>query len=156
MHDSGATAAVCPTSNLFLGSGFFDFQAAQAHRMPWGLASDIGGGTSLSPFQTMLAAFYVEQQRPGPAEQRLDPQAWWWHHTAGSAQALGLAGQIGNLAIGCEADFILLNDQATPLLARRCAQAHNLSEWLFAMLVLADDRAIAQTFVQGQPQKNGA
>ena len=154
MAETLACAAACPTSNLFLGSGFFDPQAAQAAGMGWALASDVGGGTSLSPFQTMLGGFFVQQQSRCPPQDRLTPQAWWWHHTAGAAQVLGLQGMCGNLAPGCEADFVLLDDQATPLLARRCGQAQTLSEWLFALMVLGDDRAIAQTFVQAKPHKN--
>ncbi|MDZ4128139.1 MAG: guanine deaminase, partial [Hydrogenophaga sp.] len=46
MQQTGAAAAVSPTSNLFLGSGFFDYAAADAAGMRYGLASDVGGGTS--------------------------------------------------------------------------------------------------------------
>ena len=57
---------------------------------------------------------------------------------------------MGNLLPGCEADFIAINPRATPLLARRTAQASNLDELLFALIVLGDDRAVAHTVVQGQ------
>jgi guanine deaminase len=152
MVQRGAAAAVCPTSNLFLGSGYFDFAAAQQTGMQHGLASDVGGGTSFSPFKTMLAAYYVARSsaltggvaKPGMT---LSPQQLWWQHTAGAAQALGLAGVVGNLTVGCEADFVLLNPQATPLLARRSARAANLDELLFAMIVLGDERVIEQTHV---------
>ena len=59
MRATGAAAAVSPTSNLFLGSGFFDYEGAQRAGFKYGLASDVGGGTSFSPFHTMLAAYYV-------------------------------------------------------------------------------------------------
>ena len=49
---------------------------------------------------------------------------------------------IGNLQPGCEADFIVLDPAATPLLARRTAAAANLDELLFALIVLGDDRVI--------------
>ncbi|HWJ93883.1 MAG TPA: guanine deaminase, partial [Telluria sp.] len=62
MRERGAAAAVCPTSNLFLGSGFFDYAAAKAAGFRYGLASDVGGGTSFSPFHTMLAAYYVGRE----------------------------------------------------------------------------------------------
>ena len=54
---------------------------------------------------------------------------------------------VGNLLPGCEADFVVLNPQATPLLARKTAQAASLDELLFAMIVLGDDRLIAQTVI---------
>ena len=68
MRSTGAAAAVSPTSNLFLGSGFFDYEGADRIGFKYGLASDVGGGTSFSPFHTMLAAYYVGregQTKPG-------------------------------------------------------------------------------------------
>lgn len=150
MRERGAAAAVCPTSNLFLGSGYFDFVAADAAGMRYGLASDVGGGTSFSPFQTMLAAYYAGREGQAKTGISIPPAVLWWQHTAGAAQALGLDGVVGNLLPGCEADFIAVNPHATPLLARRTAQACTLDELLFALIVLGDDRAVAHTVVQGR------
>lgn len=150
MAEVGASAAISPTSNLFLGSGFFDYPAADSTGLRYGLASDVGGGTSFSPFQTMHAAYTVGRQSVGHPGVSLAPGHLWWQHTAGAAAALGLSGRVGNLAPGCEADFVVLNPRATPLLARRSAQAETLAEWLFALIVLGDDRLITHTVVQGQ------
>ena len=147
MRDTGAVAAVSPTSNLFLGSGFFDYAEADRVGMDYGLASDVGGGTSFSPFHTMLAAYYVGREGQAKRGLSLSPQHLWWQHTAGAAKALGLAGVVGNLQPGCEADFIVLNPQATPLLARRTAQAGSIDELLFAMIVLGDDRLVEKTVI---------
>ncbi len=147
MRRTGAAAAVCPTSNLFLGSGFFDYAGADQAGMVYGLASDVGGGTSLCPFHTMLAAYTVGrvgQIKPGLS---LLPQHLWWQHTVGAAQALGLEGVVGNLQPGCEADFVVLNPHATPLLARKTGRADSLDELLFSMIVLGDDRLIERTFI---------
>ncbi len=148
---SGAAAAVCPSSNLFLGSGFFDYARANAAGFVYGLASDVGGGTSFSPFRTMLAAYYVGRTAvPGLQTQAglsLSPQHLWWQHTAGAAQAMGLDGVVGNLLPGCEADFVVINPAATPLLARKTALAANLDELLFSMIVLGDDRLIEKTVI---------
>ncbi len=147
MRETGAAAAVSPTSNLFLGSGFFDYAGADRIGFQYGLASDVGGGTSFSPFHTMLAAYYVGREGQSTTGLSLSPQHLWWQHTAGAAQALGLAGVIGNLQPGCEADFIVINPTATPLLARRTARANNLDELLFAMIVLGDDRLIDKSII---------
>ena len=147
MRSTGAAAAVSPTSNLFLGSGFFDYEGADRIGFKYGLASDVGGGTSFSPFHTMLAAYYVGregQTKPGVS---LSPQNLWWQHTAGAAQALGLEGVIGNLQPGCEADFIVIDPAVTPLLARKTSQSTNLDELLFSLIVLGDDRAISRTVI---------
>ncbi len=147
MRDTGAAAAISPTSNLFLGSGFFDYAGADRVGFQYGLASDVGGGTSLSPFRTMLAAYTVGregQTKPGVS---LSPQQLWWQHTAGAARALGLEGVVGNLAPGCEADFIVLQPRCTSLMARRTGSADNLDELLFAMIVLGDDRLVERTVI---------
>lgn len=150
MRSTGAAAAVSPTSNLFLGSGFFDYEGADRVGFRYGLASDVGGGTSFSPFHTMLAAYYVGREGQTKPGLSLSPQQLWWQHTAGAAIALGLEGAIGNLAPGCEADFIVIDPQATPLLARRTSLAASLDELLFSLIVLADDRAIARTVIAGR------
>lgn len=153
MRSTGAAAAVSPTSNLFLGSGFFDYLAADHAACLYGLASDVGGGTSFSPFHTMLAAYYVGREGQSKTGVSLTPAQLWWQHTGGAARALGLEGVVGNLLPGCEADFVVLNPQATPLLARKTALAGNLDELLFAMIVLGDDRLIEKTVIS---QADGA
>lgn len=105
----------------------------------------VGGGTSFSPFHTMLAAYYVGREGQSKSGVSLQPQHLWWQHTAGAARALGLDGVVGNLQPGCEADFVVLNPQATPLLARKTAQAGSLDELLFAMIVLGGDRLMERT-----------
>ena len=149
MHDTGAAAAVCPTSNLFLGSGFFDYAAARRAGFRYGLASDVGGGTSFSPIHTMLAAYYVGREGRTKAGLSLSPQELWWQHTAGAAAALGLQGVVGNLQPGCEADFVVLNPAATPLLARKTANAASLDELLFSLIVLGDDRVVERAVIAG-------
>ncbi|MBT9505675.1 guanine deaminase [Rhodoferax sp.] len=152
MRDTGAAAAVCPGSNLFLGSGFFDYVAADRAGFKYGLGSDVGAGTSFSPFHTMRAAYCVGREGQTKAGVSLSPQQLWWQHTAGAARSLGLDGAlgrpaVGNLQPGCEADFVVLNPQATPLLARRTARAASLDELLFAMIVLGDDRLVEKTVI---------
>ncbi|MEO8855799.1 MAG: guanine deaminase [Burkholderiaceae bacterium] len=147
LRETGTAAAVSPSSNLFLGSGFFDYAGAQRAGFRYGLASDVGGGTSLSPFRTMLAAYTVGREGHTKQGLSLSAQNLWWQHTAGAAEALGLAGVIGNLQPGCEADFVVLDPCATPLLARRTRSAASLEELLFAMIVLGDDRLVEQACV---------
>jgi guanine deaminase len=150
MSETGAAIACSPTSNLFLGSGFFDFAASDKAKLQYGLASDVGGGTSFSPFVTMHAAYTVARQDVGRPGQSLSPHKLWWLHTAGAAQCLGLNGVAGNLLPGCEADFVVINPFATELLMRRSKQADSLDEWLFAMIVLGDDRLIHRVIIQGE------
>ncbi|MDR6856433.1 guanine deaminase [Variovorax guangxiensis] len=147
MRETGTAAAVSPTSNLFLGSGFFDFEGADRIGCAYGLASDVGGGTSFSPFSTMLAAYYVGREGQTKPGLSIAPSQLWWRHTGGAARALGLAGTIGNLQPGCEADFLVLDPKATPMLARKTARANSLEELLFALIVLGDDRLVERTVI---------
>ena len=103
----------------------------------------------------MLAAYYVGREGQTKPGLSLSPQQLWWQHTAGAARALGLEGVVGTLQPGCEADFVVLNPQATPLLARKTALAANLGELLFALIVLGDDRVIERTVIS-QARAGGA
>lgn len=145
LAESGAGVAVCPSSNLFLGSGFFDFGQAERHRVRLGLGTDIGAGTSFSMMHTAGLAYQAALAR----EDRLDPFRALYLATAGSAAILHIADRVGALEVGQEADFTVLDDRATPLLARRTRGA-SLAERLFAMQVLGDDRIIRATYVLGE------
>jgi guanine deaminase len=149
MAERGAIAAVCPTSNLFLGSGLFDFDASLAAGMALSLATDVGGGQSFSMFSAMRSAHEVGRLR-GHALSSL--QLWYWA-TRGAARALGW-NDVGTLEPGAEADVIVLDANATPLLARRAARAQSVEDLLFALLVLGDDRVVTQTYIAGMPAKH--
>ncbi|MCC2596337.1 guanine deaminase [Pusillimonas sp. MFBS29] len=146
MAETQTLAAHCPTSNLFLGSGLFDFAATQACGVPVALGTDVGGGTSFSMLQTMAAAHNVARM----TGHHLSAHRLFYLATEGAARGLDLGGRIGTLAAGAEADFVVLDPQATPLLARRTARAESLEELLFALIVLGDDRAVAATYSAGR------
>ncbi|PHV08250.1 guanine deaminase [Janthinobacterium sp. BJB412] len=146
MADSGAAAAVCPTSNLFLGSGLFDFDRADRAGMLLSLATDVGGGTSFSMLQTMNEAYKVARL----SGSYLPALRMFYLATLGAARSMQLEGTIGNFAAGAEADFIVLDAQATPLLQRRSAHCDSLEELLFALALLGDDRAVAATYAAGR------
>lgn len=152
MAASGAVAAVCPTSNLFLGSGLFDFSASLAAGMRLALATDVGGGQSFSMFATMRSAHEVARLR-GASLGAL--QLWYWA-TRGAAESLGWTGRVGTLAPGAEADVVVLDPRATPLLARRTDRAASFEELLFALIVLGDERVVRETFIAGRPSKSQA
>jgi guanine deaminase len=145
LSESGAGIAVCPTSNLFLGSGFFNFAQAAEHGVRLGLGTDIGAGTSFSILHSAGIAYQAALMRG----HRLDPFRALYLATAGSARLLRIEDRVGALEVGQEADFVLLDDQATPLLARRTREAP-LAERLFALQILGDDRAIRRTYIMGQ------
>jgi guanine deaminase len=146
MAASGAVAAVCPTSNLFLGSGLFDFGAAIETGMRVALATDVGGGTSFSMLRTMSEAYKVAQLRG----HRLTPWRAFYLATLAGAQALKLDDRIGNFEPGKEADFLVLRMDSTPLIARRMQTARTPAEKIFALMMLGDEREIGATYIMGK------
>ena len=145
MAGAGAAMSFCATSNLFLGSGLFDLRAANDLRIKVGIGTDVGGGTSLSLLRTLAESYKVTHLRGHV----MSPKAAFYLATLGGARALSLDGKIGNFEIGKEADFIVLDPQATALQARRNATAANVDERLFALMMLGDDRSVAETYVMG-------
>ena len=143
---SGAGVAFCPSSNLYLGSGLFDIAEADAAGLPFALATDVGGGSSFSMLRTMGEAYKVAQL----SGRQLTPLRAFYLATLAGARQLRLQDRIGSFIPGHEADFIVLDPAATPLLARRMDQCHTLSERLRLWMILGDDRAIADTYVLGQ------
>ncbi len=146
MSEKGGAAAFCPSSNLFLGSGLYDLRKMGDATLRTGLASDVGGGTSLSMLRTMGEAYKVLQLQ----HQNLPAARALYLATLGAAEALRLEDKIGNLLPGKEADFIVLDAKGTDMSARRLAETQSPEELLFALTMLADDRHIAATFLNGQ------
>jgi guanine deaminase len=144
MAAAGAGIAFCPSSNMFLGSGLFDMAQADRHGVKLGIGTDIGAGTSLSMLHTLGAAYQTCQLRGAS----LDPFRALHLATMGGARLIGIADRVGALLPGQEADFVVLDAAATPILAHRCAGAA-LHDRLFALQVLGDDRAIA-TYLRGR------
>ena len=142
----GAAIAFCPTSNLFVGSGIFDYGKTHAAGVRVSLATDVGGGTSFSMLRTMHEAYKVSQLA-GAALSALDA---FYLATLAGAKAMGIDHVIGSCAPGREADLVVLDPQATPLMARRMARAGTLEERLFALMILGDERAVAATYILGQ------
>jgi guanine deaminase len=147
-HDSGSALAHCPTSNLFLGSGLFRIGDAKDPRRPVqvGLGTDIGGGTSFSLLATMGAAYEVAQLNG----RSLSAVEAFYLATLGGARALALDDRIGAIAPGREADLVVLDPNATPLLALRNARAESTQDMLFALMMLGDDRAVQATYLAGK------
>lgn len=144
--ECGAALIHCPTSNTFIGSGLFDMAGLKADGQLIGLATDTGGGSSFSMLRTMAAAYEVAQLR-GTA---LHPAQLYWLATQGGAKAMGMDGAIGNLAGGMEADLVVLDLAATPVIAQRTARADSFWEVLFPTIMMGDDRAVADVWVNGQ------
>lgn len=146
LKEVDASLIHCPTSNTFIGSGLFDMAGLMAAGHRIGLATDTGGGSSFSMLRTMAAAYEVGQLN-GTV---LHPAQLYWLATAGSARALRMGDKIGNLAVGSEADLVVLDLASTPAIAQRANRANDFWENLFPTIMMGDDRAIKSVWVNGQ------
>ena len=142
----GAQIAHSPSSNLFLGSGLMDWRGLEASGVAVSLASDVGGGTSLSMLRTMADAYKVQALRG----QRLSAWKALYAATRGSARALGLDGEIGSFDVGCVADLALWQYAVGPVASVRDAASTSLHERVFALMTLGDERNLVSTFVAGR------
>ena len=144
--ETEAVAVFCPTSNLFLGSGLFDWAHARQRGVKVAVATDIGGGTSYSMLRTMAEAYKVLQLQG----QSLSALEALHAVTRGNAVALGLDHLIGSFELGREADVVVLDTSATRAMAHRMETARDLVEELFVLVTLGDERNVAATYVMGE------
>ncbi|MBV8503032.1 MAG: guanine deaminase [Paucibacter sp.] len=149
---SGAQVAHCPSSNLFLGSGLFAWREAREAGMALSMASDVGGGTSLSIQRNLLDAYKIQALRG----ERLT--AWVGLHSAtrGAAQALGLVQEIGSFDAGCMADICVWNWASCSVSAAREAAASGLHERLFAWMCLSDAGNLHAAYIAGRAVHSGS
>lgn len=145
LAEISASVVHCPTSNTFIGSGLFKMAALKARGVSVGLATDTGGGSSFSMLRTMAAAYEIGQLC-GTA---LHAGQLMWLATQGSAQALHLGDKIGALEVGMEADITVLDLASTPAIAQRHAEARDVWDAVFPTLMMGDDRAIAEVWING-------
>jgi guanine deaminase len=150
ISESRSVAVFCPTSNLFIGSGLFDYERQHERGVRIATATDVGGGSSYSMLRTMDEGYKVMQLRG----QRLTPFRSFFHMTLGNARAMSLDGRIGSLEPGKEADIVVLDSSATPQMALRMETCGSLEQELFLLQTCGDDRAVVETYVMGKPMKS--
>ncbi|QCI97123.1 guanine deaminase [Agrobacterium larrymoorei] len=152
LSETGAVAVHCPTSNLFIGSGLFPMKKLQRREKPVriAVATDIGGGSSYSMLRTMDEAYKIQQL----LGERLNPLESWYLMTRGNAEALSMVDRIGTLDAGTDADITVLNASSTPAMALKMEVVNSLTEELFLMLTMGDDRTVVETYISGKPAKS--
>jgi guanine deaminase len=148
MHRTGSAIAHCPTSNFFLGSGFFNIQRAMQKERPVrvGLGTDLGAGTSFSILATLNEAYKAAQLN----SYALSSGHAYYVATRGTAHAMYLDDKIGSIAPGMEADLVVLDMKSTPIIEYRMQYAKDFEEALFIQMTLGDDRAVQATYVAGE------
>jgi len=152
LSQSGSVAVFCPTSNLFLGSGLFDYQRYSRREKPLRIAAatDVGGGTNYSMLRTMDEGYKVIALNG----EKLNPFQSFWQLTRGNAEALSVSDKVGTLDEGTDADIVVLDARSTPGMRLRMETVETLAEELFLLQTLGDDRAVREVYVAGRPAKS--
>lgn len=174
---SGGAIAFCPCSNLFLGSGLFRLgratDPAARVKLSWG--TDIGGGNRFSMLSVLDEAYKVgmcnntmldgsvdpARQDPAEAERnKVSPYRGFWSVTLGGAEGLYVDDRVGNFEAGKAADFVALDWAAGPpgtawhqSLAAEAEGPHTVEQaagLLFGIMMVADQRAVDETWVMGK------
>ncbi|MEV7694405.1 guanine deaminase [Microbacterium sp. NPDC089189] len=177
MSEAGAAVTFCPCSNLYLGSGLFRLGKVTdpERRVLTSFGTDMGGGNRFSMLNVLEDAYKVgmlnntlldgsvdpSRQNLAEAERnKLSPYRAFYAITRGSAEALYIDDRVGSFDIGREADFVVLDWTGGPPAAAWHASLYTdgrgpetldeAAELLFAIMMVGDDRAVAETWVAGQ------
>lgn len=175
---AGAAVAFCPSSNLYLGSGLFRLGRATDpdNRVLLSFGTDMGGGNRFSMLNSLEDGYKVgmlnntildgsivpSQQDLAESERnKLSPLRAFYSITRGAAEALYVDDLIGNFDIGKEADFVVLDwnggPPATPwhqsLVTDSASDSLTLdevSDLLFGIMMVGDERAVSSTWIMGE------
>ena len=146
MAKTGSKVSLCPTSNLFLGSGLFELEKLESYGIDVSLASDVGGGDSFSMFKVMNEAYKICRLN----DFNLDPIKAFYLTTLGAAKVLDMNDSIGNFEVNKEADFIVIDLNASEIISQKNKIAMGVNDILFNLMTLGDDRLIDEVFILGQ------
>jgi len=144
--ETGCSIVHCPGSNLFLGSGLFDYKKVLDNKINIALGSDVGAGTSFSMLQNLQDAYKISALIGKP----LNPLLSFYFITLGGAKSLHLDRKTGNFDKGKEADFVVIDPSLNELLGYRLKYADSLEEALFAIIILGGEQVVKNTFLMGK------
>ena len=178
LSEAGAALTFCPCSNLYLGSGLFRLGKAKDPDAPVRLTfgTDVGGGNRFSMLHVLDDAYKVGMLNAtfldgsvgsipqDLAESERNKLSWaraFYSVTLGGAQGLYIDDKVGNFDVGKEADFVALDwTQGPPGAKWHASQLWDapgtptdlatIGELLFAIMMVGDERAVAETWVAGE------
>lgn len=148
MAASRTSVAYCPSSNAALGSGLFPMRAHLDAGVHFGLATDVGAGTSFSLLREGLQSYLT--QRVAPRAIPLSGQQLLYLATRAGAESLGLADQIGDFQPGKSADFVYLRPCRDSLLAAALERCEDFERMLTVLFTLGDAASVREVCVGGR------
>jgi len=165
---SGGAITFCPCSNLFLGSGLFRLGRATdpAQRVRLSFGTDVGGGNRFSMLSVLDDSYKVGMLNHGTVKDaaeaernKLSPYRAFWSITQGGAEGLYIDEFVGSFTPGKEADLVVLDwnggqaaqtwHQSLSLGEGRPTTKQQAADLLFGIMMVGDDRCVAETWVMG-------
>lgn len=156
--ETGTSISHRPVSQLFLGSGTMPWKRTVAAGVNISAGTDFGGGDEWLIPRVLGDAFKVHITEPGDEGVSMHPAELLFIGTLGGARALDMEGRFGNVDVGKEADFVVVDPSRTPALAAAVtygvrSQNPELAreQTLFALLMGIREASIAEVYVMGRP-----
>ncbi|QTI70113.1 amidohydrolase family protein [Gordonia polyisoprenivorans] len=157
MAETGTSIAHCPTSQLFLGSGTMPWRRTVGSGVTVAAGSDCGAGDEWLISRVLSDAFKVHISEPGDAGVSIHPAQLLFTGTLAGARALDAEDRFGNLDVGKEADFLVIEPWRWPPLESVLANGIRADDAdlareqeLFALLMALREPAIAEVYVRGR------
>ena len=144
LASTGTAVAHCPSSNSALGSGLFPLRRHVKHGVRTALGSDVAGGTGFSLVREGLQAYFM-QALLGTDGLPLTAAHLLYLATAAGADALGLAGQVGDLSVGKQFDAVWLAPEpgtTLDVVLRHAGDPDDALAKIFALAGPADVHAV--------------
>jgi guanine deaminase len=145
---SRTTIAHCPASNAALGSGIFRMRRHAAVGVRVALGTDVGGGTGFGMVKEALHAYLMQQVAPD--RMVLDAGQLLYLATLAGAEALGLAGEIGDFRAGKAADFVYLRPPSGSVLESAVRRADDPTQAVASLLTMAGAESVREVRVAGE------
>jgi len=143
---SGATVAICPTTEANLGDGLFPLRAYLDAGGAWGIGSD--SNSSVSPVEELRWLEYgqrlVTRSRNVAADSQYPSVGETMLRGVSHGAAASSGGALGAFAPGQRADWIVLDENAPELAAR--GPGHLVDSWLFS----GNRNLVKEVFVGGR------
>lgn len=152
MAETGTSIAHCPTSQLFLGSGTMPWRRTTSSGVNVALGTDVSAGDEWLLPRVLNDCFKVHMSEAADAATSLVGAELLYTATLAGARALALADRVGNLDVGREADFVVVDPERQRLLPEMLARidAEDTESLLFTLLTGMRDESVADVYVRGR------
>lgn len=148
---AGSSIAHCPVSQLFLGSGTMPWRRTADAGVTVALGTDVGAGDEWLLPRVANAAYKVHLS-DDEGSIALDAATLLDLCTHAGARALDLDDRIGNLDVGMDADFVVIDPDRSPGLRDQLEHSggNGAEAEVYTLLMTMREDAVASTHVRGR------